>query len=537
MAKLAVGQKCVITEDLQPFVVSFHRANIVCKKKHKKYLGQSAEVLSLYKDGTVMLKMDDGVVFKFPSGAIRRAETNGDELNRNRIMRGHYKKHESQAERAFGDKFNSSKSRDEIRYQEVNDRKSESPDCILINQCSSAGDDKSITNESSEMWNVLSALNLHHYYENLVSEGFESLDYLKHTTFSDLLELGLKRGHARRLLRGMREYRANPSLYCRTKSRKLQERLSLSSLTSSNSSTNTLHSISISHSSIPENEQYLPNDSEHLLRIDDIKTDNKELTDREYSGRDFEGYLIRRRSNSFSFSDSSPSVIGSDKGYLDILFTRRPLGFGIMFPLSNRAMVSSILDEGLKIKGLCVGLPLQEIDGINIYEYTVDEVVNLLTWVKLPFIVTFSLTPYFKTGEKLMVLKHCKWNPCTIAKMSTKTRKVTVTYDGLPFKLGNTEKISNYSRIKQFDTAVPEIAQQLSPHNVTSQTLCSPKLFINRKPDVSMSSLLQKQSPVIYRGAVDKQSQRDEGNIKFFGRKRQQVRQQKKKTIKIIRVD
>jgi len=499
MAKLAVGQKCTITEELQPFVLSFKLANMVYKKKYKKYLGRSAQVLSLFRNGTVMLKMDDGFVFKFPSGSIKRAET-----NRNQTAHGHSKKHLTPpTDRPIGDKFKFSTSSNEHLNQKRTDERLKSPEFDVKNQSSDAVDDKSILKEPGEIWYFLEALNLHDYHENLVSEGFESLDYLKHVTFRDLVDLGLKRGHARRLLRAMREYRRNSSLDIQAKNRKLQKRLSsCSSLTTSTtSSANTLYSISISHSSIPEYEQYLPNDSEHFLRIDEIKTNSKELIDREFSQR-----------YSFSSSDSSPSVIGRDEGYLVIPFTKRPLGFGIMFPFSDRAMVSSIMDEGLKIKGLCLGLPLHEINGCNICGFTVDEVVNMISYVKLPFTITFCLTPYFKTGERVMVLKRGKWYPCTIARTSKNTRKVTVTYDGSPFRINNTEKISDYNRIKPFDIAGAEIAQQSSPHKAPSHTQCSPKLVTNKVRDVSMGNRVQKQRPPIIIGAAQKESHSRIGN-------------------------
>jgi len=539
MSKLAVGQKCIITEELQPFVVSFKRANMVCKKKYKKYLGESAHVLSLFRNGTVMLKMDDGLVSKFPSDTIKWVETNGDKWNRNQITHGHSKNHLTPPPAGpFGDKIKYTTSTDEIQNQWRADVKPKSSYRIVKKRSSDLADGKSVAKEPCEIWNVLEALNLHDYHENLVSEGFESLDYLKYVTFSDLVDLGLKRGHARRLLRAMQKYRANPSINFRAKSRKLHKRLSLcNSLTSTTSSSNTLQSISISHSSIPEDEQYLPNDSEHFQRIDEIKTNNKELIDLGYSERDLEACLSRRSSYSFSSSDSSPSVIGRDEGCLVIPFTKRPLGFGIMFPLSDRAMVSSIIDEGLKIKGLCVGLPLHEINGCNIYGFTVDEVVNMLAHVKLPLSVTFCLTPYFKTGERVMVLKRGKWYPCTIGKTYKNTRKVTVTYDGSPFKLNNTEKISNYNRIKNFDIVGPEIAQQSSPHKVDNQAQCSPKLVSNKARDVSIGNSVQKQSPVIMSGAAHKESHRVKGNKKSSGRKRHQLRQQREKTTEILKVN
>jgi len=522
MSTLAVGQKCIIIEELQSLVVSFKRANMVWKKKYKKYLGQSAQVLFLFINGTVMLKMDDGLVSKFPSDSIKRAEMNGDEWNRNQKTPGHSKNHLTPPPAGpFGDKIKHRTSIDE-----------------MLNQDSDAADDKSVTKEPCEVWNVLEALNLHDYYKNLVSEGFESLDYLKHVTFSDLVYLGLKRGHARRLLRAMKKYRANPSIDFRAKTRKLQKRLSLcSSLTSTTSSSNTLQSISISQSSIPEDQQYLPNDSEQFQRIEEIKTNSKELIDHRYSERNLEAFLIRRSSPSFSSSDSSPSVIGRDEGYLVIPFTKRPLGFGIMFPLSDRAMVSSIMDERLKVKGLCVGLPLHEINGCNICGFTVEEVVNMLSCVNLPITVTFCLTPYFKTGEKVMVLKRGKWYPCTIRKTSKSTRKATVTYDGSPFKLNNTEKISNYNRIKTFDIAGPEITQQSFPHKVPNQMQCSSKLRSNKARDVSIGNSFQKHSLVIITDATHKESHSVKSNKKSSGRKRHIVRQQRKKTTEILKVN
>ena len=71
MEKLVVGQKCMISNELE-LVLSFKRANLEWKKKYKKFLGQPAQVLALFGDNTVMLKFGSGNVFKFPIDCVKR---------------------------------------------------------------------------------------------------------------------------------------------------------------------------------------------------------------------------------------------------------------------------------------------------------------------------------------------------------------------------------------------------------------------------------------------------------------------------------
>merc|ERR1719397_1301769 len=114
-------------------------------------------------------------------------------------------------------------------------------------------------------------------------------------------------------------------------------------------------------------------------------------------------------------------------------------------------MVSSITDELLIMKGLCLGLPILQIMGFDVSRCNAEEVANVLSIMNAPFTVTFGLEPYFEPGQKVMVLKKNKWYPCTVEKMSDSARNVIVKYDNCPFKSNNIEKISDYNRIKHVD--------------------------------------------------------------------------------------
>jgi len=163
---------------------------------------------------------------------------------------------------------------------------------------------------------------------------------------------------------------------------------------------------------------------------------------------------MRSRSDSQATTGSTFSQWEED-GFLIIPFDRRPLGFGIMSPLFVGTMVSTITDDGLKKKGLGLGLPLLSINNYDVTQQGLEEIAGILSSASLPFTVTFGLQPYFKPGQKVMVQTNNRWYPATVVKMSKSSRKVTVKYDNNPFKFSNTEKISDYNRIKD-----PGIGQQ-----------------------------------------------------------------------------
>jgi len=465
----------MISNELEPFVLSFKRANIEWKKKYKKYLGQPAQVLSLFGDNGVMLKFENGSVFRFPVDCVKRSEAYGEELKIYHETKGQSKnsfKIVFDAE-VFVDEFNLSTSHDSnIKQDDV--RKSKGHGWTDTKQSSSSNDDTFKAKKFS-MREVLWALNLQDYYKNLLSEGYDSLEYLEKANFRDLIASGMKRGHARRLLRAIKEYRVDPNYIFPSKGRSSQKRTSFcSSVPSPTSSSASWKSFSISRSSIPEYEPYTPNDFEDILMSDALrKSFSDNFSPRQSSDLGF-GISRRPSSSTTNFSESQSNAICDDSGYLVIPFTKRPLGFGIMSPLKIGAMISSIIDEGLTWKRLCIGLPLLKINDCNVSTYNVEDVVSILCSVSLPFTITFGLKPYFEPGQKLMVLRNSQWWPCTVENMSHS--KVIVKYDGCPF-FNNIEKISDYNRLKPHDKVGLEISRESFPlkfYKVPTQTQVSP---------------------------------------------------------------
>ena len=47
---------------------------------------------------------------------------------------------------------------------------------------------------------LLKSLRLERYYDTLVNEGYDDLAFLSEATLDDLLEMGMKKGHARAML-------------------------------------------------------------------------------------------------------------------------------------------------------------------------------------------------------------------------------------------------------------------------------------------------------------------------------------------------
>jgi len=447
MVKIAAGTKCIISHELKPFIVSFKRANIEWKKKYKKYQGQCAQVLSLFGDDTVMLKMHDGKVYKFPEDCIKRSGANRDNLE------GLQKEDDTLCYEVTRDKFNSSISSGEVLARERHDCvRPKGPDETHNKQSACLTGSTSATKDYSELREVLAALKLQRYYRTLVLEGFESLNYLKHAKFDDLRAVGMKLGHARRLLQALKEYNAN-ACYNFHAERNLQRRMSFhSSRNSPTSSSSSWYGSSTSRLSLPEYELYASDDLENFQMIDNLATNNSGIFAYRQSQRVLEvGRTRRRRSITSSISESPSIRIWGDKNYLIIPFNKRPLGFNIMSPLNIGTMVSSITNDMLKMKGLCLGLPIIQIMGFDVSRCNAVEVASVLSLMTVPFTVTFGLKPYFEPGQKMMVLKNNKWYPCTVEKMSKSARKVIVKYDNCPLKSNNIEKISDYNRIKHFD--------------------------------------------------------------------------------------
>jgi len=449
MDDLVVGKTFAITEKLEPFMGSFKSANIEWKKKYKKYLGQSAIVLSLFGEDSVLLKFENGKVFRFPRQCVIRSELSPDE-SRSRYRRDSGCKKSFEValdDDVFFDEINTSTSpEDELEQERPDDLSSKDQRWTDMKQSSCLNDDTSTTKEICQMQDALEALNLHDYYRNLVEDGFESLEYLENANFGDLIALGMKRGHARRLLNAMKEYRANPNYKFQTGRRKLVKRASFSSSLASTTSGSASSQISnLSRSLIPEYEPYVPSDFQDLQSVSDLGVSDS-----------------RRLSNITSLSESQSGMIYGDGGYLTIVFTKRPLGFGIMSPLCVGAMVSSILDDGLKEKRLCLGLPLLKINDRYVNKYNVGEIAAILSFVDVPLTVTFGLNPYFEPGQRLTVMANNKWYACTVEEMSNS--KVTVRYDDCPLGLNNIELISDYNRIKQYGKPMVEPPQQVVPY-------------------------------------------------------------------------
>jgi len=489
MEKLVAGDKCVICKELKPVVVSFKRANIEWKKKYKKYLGQNALVLSLFGNDTVMLKMENREVYKFPKDSIKRSEANRDEYSTDHETRGHSKMKKTPNVQfdVFGDEFNSSTSSEEVQKQEIFDDQR-----FKYHGETYRKQDTPVTIEYAELHEVLVALNLQMYYGDLVREGFESMEYLKHVQFNDLIATGLKRGHARRLFQAMNEYRSNPCYNFRAYPQK--RRSSRSSLISPTSSSSSWRSSSISRFSIPEYDPYVPVDTENPSVVDNLLMNNS--FGAQQLSSEVESSRTRRWSNSSSLlSESHSNGNSNEGGYMIIPFVQRPLGFGIMTPISIGSMVSSITDGRLKKKGLCLGLPLLWINDTNVSKCNIEETANILSYVELPFTVTFGLKPNF---EAVMMMKNSKSYPCAVGNISTRTRKVTASYNGSPFKLNNIEKISNYNRLKHMSQIEKEIPQRSSTQNLyklPTPRQFSPKVVSNSATYVNRLNGVYTKSP------------------------------------------
>jgi len=311
--------------------------------------------------------------------------------------------------------------------------------------------------QQNEMHGFLTTLNLQKHLEELVEEGFESTADLKDATMDDLEAIGMKRGHARRLLSAVKTLNENPDMGYVEVNKTLQKRKSFQG--HRQSLMNALHPNEINHL-LNQN----PDDGVGLGAVAPMGYQQEEQQALYpmaggYQQAAFPSVHAQQapapiaspqgNDRSRTLSTSSQVSVWEEDGYLIIPFDKRPLGFGIMSPLFVGTMVSTITDEQLKKKGLGLGLPLLSINNFEVTQHGLESVANILSRVELPFTVTFGLQPYFKPGQKVMVSTNNKWYPATVMKMSKTTRKVTVKYDGNPFRFSNTEKIADYNRIKQ----------------------------------------------------------------------------------------
>jgi len=443
MERIVSGMKCRIVDHKEPFLVSFKRANIEWKKKYKRYLGQSALVLDLLEDNTVMLKMKNGKEYKFPVDCVQRLEEVNPHLNKEKLIwhdkrLDHGKRSviaaENVADTVFSDEFSrdTTSTSEESKGNRSNGRSAsierisnskiirrQSKDLVILTRQ---------TKEFSDLQQLLETFSLQKYYKNLVDEGFETIEYLSHAEMEDLRDIGLKRGHARRLLRVLQEWRSNPNCTFQSISGKLQKTFSQVDSFTRRSSMNSGRGSSISRSSIPEYELFAPNDMD-ILPLIDTQSGSRNVWN--WVSPMSDGHNGRK-----------------DEGFIIIPFDQRPLGFGIMSPLSVGSMVSRITDDSLKVKGLDLFLPVLFINNIEIGRWNLEDVAHVISHTDLPFTITFGLQPYLRPGQDVMVRKDNRWHRAIVVRISKRSRKVTVKYSNSSPTLSNTEKISDYNRLK-----------------------------------------------------------------------------------------
>lgn len=328
------------------------------------------------------------------------------------------------------------------------------------------------SNDLLELRKFLEVFNLQAHYKALIAEGFESVSDLDNAQIEDLTAVGLKRGHARRLMRALEESRADPEAFLDEISQRLRRSPILTSPHNSHRSVNsTSESLSqpYSESWRPTNQMYSPQlNFQPAMPVSTISISPEILTPKKLPLPSNFPRLPRSPFNQvispmYANLDLGPPAcqqhpmmrrtrktsVWEDDGYITIQFAQRPIGFDIMSPLFTGTMVSTISDEWLKEKGLGLGLPLLKVNNVDISKCKLNEVANALSRVQLPFSITFSLQPYFKADMKVVVLFNGSWHPATVVKMSKTTRKVTVMYDNSPFLYSNTENIADYNRIRQ----------------------------------------------------------------------------------------
>ena len=68
------------------------------------------------------------------------------------------------------------------------------------------------TKEDNDVKKLLRDLDLVEYFQKFMDEGYDKLDDLLHIVLEDLIAIGLKRGHARRVLRELKQRSENNNL-------------------------------------------------------------------------------------------------------------------------------------------------------------------------------------------------------------------------------------------------------------------------------------------------------------------------------------
>jgi len=318
--------------------------------------------------------------------------------------------------------------------------------------------------ESSDilkMKHFLEIFNLQVHSNGLINEGFESLSDLDNAEMEDLLAVGMKRGHARRLFRALKEYKANSGC-CVDETRRHMQRCSSfgsnrGSFLNSMQDDKIVNTHLYGQPTIPDwgisstrsRSQSVPFASGMENNYQSICYQNSNTHPTQFISSMKHIPVVANNRNSFR---------GGEDGYVTIYFDQRPIGFGTMSPLVTGTMVSTITDDSLKTKGLDLGLPLLLVNNLDVSQSTLEEVAIVLTQMELPFNITFGLQPYFKAGQKVEVLSNNKWYAATVIKMVKSTRKVAVKYDNSPFMFSNTEKIADYTRIRR-PLLVNEVAE------------------------------------------------------------------------------
>jgi len=130
-------------------------------------------------------------------------------------------------------------------------------------------------------------------------------------------------------------------------------------------------------------------------------------------------------------------------------FNSRPLGFGIMSPLGNGAMVSSVQDRKLQEKGIIPGTPILRVGGKDVGELPLARVARMISETQLPMMIEFSREQYFEEGDKVLVQYNDQWYQTTITDFNAAHRKLSVKYDNKPFRFKNSEVIQDFTRIRK----------------------------------------------------------------------------------------
>jgi len=514
-----VGEKCKINSELKVAEACFRRVGLRWRDDLRLCLGEWAVIFAIYADETVVLRFEDGKQLRFPVDCIHKEDgvsnlIRVDEDTRSwprEMIISHEEEMKTELTRLRANSESSirrnkntvaphqsptaSSCKNEIWGKETRKepwpRRSDSmpPKLDLhYNPNVDPGSWEESRAALNRMKEFLASLNLKNHQRGLVREGFETMEDLANAKMEDLLACGLKRGHARRMMRALEELWTYPDLEYEQINRRLQRRPSFGE--HRGSLLMALHQAKISkaYNHPLRSKQHLDVSQAQVASL----TSSPLSQGQEYSfssgkhnndglqeyGVTIPQLLVNHNhsmSNSLSGSNSSSQRTSftssmyadeAQQGYMIVHFDRRPLGFGIMAPLVAGTMVSSITDESLKKKGLNLGVPILRINNVDVTWLDLDKVANILSHVEVPFTVTVGLEPYFKPGQKIMVCaSNNQWQSATVVKMSKNSRKVSVRCDSQA--LNSRLKIVDYSRIKSHPTK--PTTQKLENANADTQ--------------------------------------------------------------------